>query len=218
MWLVRNRTFRSNSYIVALSDGRGCVVIDPGLDTDLLATRLAELALVPQAVISTHGHFDHIGGVAHIQEAWDVPFYLHAADERIAASANFTMLMCNVPGRIRLPKVDGRLIEGSDISFGSDVFRVLHTPGHTPGSCVVQCGSLVFSGDTFYRDSVGRNGLPGEDAEVLHATLRGLWGLLPDEAIVLPGHGHAGSFGEIRKVNEHFREIVRMERSLEDHG
>jgi hydroxyacylglutathione hydrolase len=216
VWRVQNRQFPSNTYIVGLGDGRGCVVIDPGLDIDVICESLVSIDLAPQAILCTHGHFDHIGGAAEIRAQYGAPVYLHNADLRVAKSANFTMLICKVPGKTIVPIVDGPVDDLFCLDIGPHPFRFRHLPGHTPGSCLIEYDNYLFSGDSIYRDSVGLNSLPGEDVQQLAESLRAVWDSIPDDVVVYPGHGNYSSFGEIKIGNSDLRALVGLRESRND--
>lgn len=192
--------FESNSYVCPTSVPGECLLVDPGLDLAAVEAGLAESGLRPVAVLCTHGHFDHLGSAGAIQNRYQVPVYLHRDDARTANTSNFLMMAFKVPGRIALPRFD--FVDGSfDARFGGDEVRWLHTPGHTPGSSVLLFRGNAFTGDTLYRDGVGLVSLPGEDAEALRRSIAGLFDVIPEDAVVQPGHGGSGRLGDIKRGN-----------------
>ena len=198
---VTNGVFTSNCYILRLSAAGDCIVIDPGLDAAPILAALELAALRPLAVLCTHGHFDHAGTAAALQRSFSCPVHLHALDLKTLKSSNFLLMAFKVPARIELPSVTP--VEGARtvLTFGAHQVVFHHAPGHTPGSCVVQYSEHLFTGDTLYSRGVGLSKLPGEDPDVLRATLRALWSRFPDDNIVHPGHGDAAQFGWIKLSN-----------------
>jgi len=207
---VRNAVFTSNSYVCATSDPGSCVLVDPGLDGPAIDAALARSGLRPRAVFCTHGHFDHVGSSGEYQRRFDIPVYLHRADVRTARGSNFLMMAFKISARIVLPPFE-LVDDGFALRVGDDEVRYLHTPGHTPGSCVVLFRGNAFTGDTLYRDGVGLVSLPGEDEARLRQSILGLWDRLPDDVWVNPGHGGAGPFGEIKQQNAALRRFLGLE-------
>jgi hydroxyacylglutathione hydrolase len=210
LWRIGNREFASNTYICGNQDSVQCVVIDPGLDTEALEEALEELGVTPNSIFCTHGHFDHIGGAAHLQRTYGVPMYLHRLDLKTLETANFTMMISRVNGRIAIPSVDVLVDDGSEIPFGLERLKFMHTPGHTPGSSFILFRGFAFSGDTLYRDSVGLNNLPGEDTAQLRQSIIEVWNRLPDSLLICPGHGGADVFGNIKNGNQKLRAFIGL--------
>ena len=210
VWSIRNRAFTSNTYVCRLEDNAGCLVIDPGLDHEALDRALARLRVRPAAVFCTHGHFDHLGGAARLKDAFDATLHIHAAERKVVQTANFTMMICKVEGRIKVPQFDVEAADGSRYLSGADEVRFLHTPGHTPGSSFVCWRDCIFTGDTLYRDSVGLVSFPGEDASRLKQSLSRVWSLVPDASMICPGHGGAGRFSGIKRDNTALREFLGL--------
>lgn len=206
---IRNGLFDSNTYVCPTSEPGACLVIDPGLDAAAIEAALAAAALRPVAVVCTHGHFDHVGSAAVLQQRFDIPVYLHRADERTARTSNFLMMAFKIDGRVTLPRFE-LVGESGVLRFGDDELRWIHAPGHTPGSSVLLFGGNAFTGDTIYRDGVGLVELPGEDRAALRASIAGLWTEIPDDVLVNPGHGGAAAFGDVKQNNASLRQFLGM--------
>jgi hydroxyacylglutathione hydrolase len=207
---VRSSVFDSNSYLCPTSVPGECLLVDPGLDGKAIDDALEASGLRPVAVACTHGHFDHVGRAEEYQRRLGIPVYLHRDDTRTASGSNFLMMAFKVPARITLPRFS--LVEGgAPVRVGADELRWIHTPGHTPGSCVVLFQGVAFTGDTLYRDGIGLVSLPGEDEALLRRSIEGLWSDLPAATLVCPGHGGSAPFGEIQVGNRPLRRFLGME-------
>lgn len=210
VWRIRNRGFMSNTYIALLDQPGDCIVIDPGLDLGRIEETLAHLQVRPVGIFCTHAHFDHIGSAAPLRDRFAVPVHLHPADGGLLARANFLMMVCKAEGRIDIPTVDVELAEGVDLLNGQDTIRVIHTPGHTPGSCLLQFRDVVFTGDTLYRDSAGVVNFPGENQTMLRGSLLRAFEYLPESSLICPGHGGAGILEEIKRKNHELHRFLHV--------
>ena len=188
-----------------ISEGK-CLVIDPGDSGDRIAADLGSLEVA--GIICTHGHFDHVGGVAALKEATGAPFLMHAADVQLASHARESAF----PGSgvyDNAPQPDRLLSEGDTVEVGSAVFTVIETPGHTPGSiCLLGSGTaegILFSGDTLFAGSRGRTDLEGGDEDAIMASLARLKREIPADTAVLSGHGYETTMGYEVKTNPFLR-------------
>ena len=193
----------TNCYVVETGDG-SCIVLDISEEIGKLTAYLEANALTVSAILLTHGHYDHIGGVARIQKAYQAPVYVHAADAAMLTSEKESMAtwLANQPFD---PVTKFQTIQdGETISIGSLSFHVLHTPGHTSGSVCYQCEDVLFSGDTLFRLSRGRTDFPGgSDADMLQS-LKRLYDL-PGDYTVYPGHNEATTLQYERDHNPNMR-------------
>ena len=169
----------TNCYLAADENGNAAV-IDPGDGAQEILARAAQEGLTIAAILLTHAHYDHM---------------LAAAEVRAATGA---------PGRMPELTADRVVREGDVIEAGGLRFTVLHTPGHTPGSCCYLCRRTLFSGDTLFMDSEGRTDFPGGDPHALAASLRRLAALEGDYA-VYPGHGPATTLSRERAENPYLQ-------------
>ncbi len=181
---------------------REAFVVDPGDQAGRILSRLAAHGLATKAIVLTHGHIDHVGAVAELRRATGAPVYLNEHDfatySQIGAQAAW--LGMEAP---ELADIDGRLGDGDTLQLGSTRFTVLHTPGHTPGSVALWAASeqLLVSGDTLFRESIGRTDLPGGDARRILVSIRQKLLPLPDETVVIPGHGPETTMGHEKRYN-----------------
>jgi glyoxylase-like metal-dependent hydrolase (beta-lactamase superfamily II) len=209
---VTGGVFPSNSYVCAANIPGGCFLVDPGLDARLIDRALTERGLEPRKVFCTHGHFDHVGSAAYFQRKYGSEVYLHKNDMKTAKACNFLLMAFKIPARVEMPQFT--LIEGDDFTcdIGGAPLRYHAAPGHTPGSCVIEFGESLFTGDSLYAHGVGLSSLPGENLDMLRKSLLSLWDRLPEGSWVYPGHGENALFGEIRLRNTALCDFLGLSR------
>lgn len=209
--LIKNKTFVSNSYLICDKKENTCIVVDPGLDANILLAEIETSRLKPLAVLSTHGHFDHIGSAKDIQIKYAVPFYMHEADYKMSQSANFFLKVAGIPHSIQTPKPDVLLKSDSpNLNIGSFSIGINHLPGHSPGSCVFTWNKYLFTGDILYKNGLGPESIPKEDKHLLRDSIVKLFALFTDECIVLPGHGQYDSLGSIKTNNLALKQFLEL--------
>lgn len=171
--------YQTNCYLVWKEGSDRCVVIDPGYQPEKVLEAAARLNKSVAAVLLTHGHFDHVGGVKQIAEETGCPVYLDPRERTMPAYMTNGELYSthSYPDRLEVAGL---------------TFLVLSTPGHTPGSVCLLCEETMFSGDTLFAGSCGRTDLPGGDSNQIRSSLKMLAGLEKDYR-VLPGHGEAST-------------------------
>ena len=189
---------QANCYL--LSDEEGATaVIDPGHEagTILETVRAGELAV--EAILLTHAHFDHILAADELRRETGAPVYVYETDAPALADPrrSLTVLAKGGAGPLR---ADHLLKDGEELRVGRLAVSVLHTPGHTPGSCCFLCGDALFSGDTLFAGSIGRTDFPGGDDQAMAASLRMLAALEPGIR-VFPGHGESTTLSKERMEN-----------------
>jgi hydroxyacylglutathione hydrolase len=211
--------FGTNCYLVATGAGEQCVIIDPGIGVlDRLDEVLAEHRLTPAAVLLTHGHLDHTFSAAPICGARGISAYLHPGDLEMLAdpSKGLSMSLEELFGG-RMPYTEPESVEeltdGQTLRIAGLEFTINHAPGHTGGSVMFQSPGpdaepLCFSGDVLFAGSIGRTDLPGGSMDAMWASLRDKVLTLPDETIVLPGHGPSTTIGQERAGNPYLREAA----------
>ena len=202
--MLHTRIFSFNplgtNCVVLWADGsKTCTVVDPGMSSDDAEDRLLEFfrseGLTPEAILLTHGHFDHCWGVERLLARYPVPVYLHPADVEslhkgpavFKGMQSFKKLLHDFPTE---PLSDGQVLELSGASF-----KVIHTPGHTPGGVCFwsERNNLLLSGDTLFAGSIGRTDLEGGDYDALMQSIQHKLLSLPGETDVIPGHGQPTS-------------------------
>lgn len=202
---IPSQPFDENSYVVHVDGRDDCLVFDPGLEPDKIIDYLQRKKLTPAAFLCTHGHADHIGGNAALKGAWpDCPLVIGAGD-----AAMLTDAWLNLSGQFGMPVVsppaDQTLVEGERYSAAGIELEVFEIPGHSPGHIVfIYKGTepyQVFGGDVLFAGSVGRTDFPGGSFEELAAGVHRVLFALPDDTVVLPGHGPHTTVGEERRTN-----------------
>jgi glyoxylase-like metal-dependent hydrolase (beta-lactamase superfamily II) len=190
-----------NCYIVSRKTTNRALVIDPGDDAEDVVAALRDAELTLEAVLLTHGHFDHIHGVPGVVAAFGIPVYLHEADHALYHSPRNAMPPL-VPPTPNLPKPQPVLPP----TPGFDV-QVLHTPGHTPGgvSFLLSDDNVLFSGDTLFAGSVGRSDFPGGSAADLMDSITNTLFALPGNTRVYPGHYGPTTIAQERDHNPFVR-------------
>ena len=202
--MLHSRIFQFNplgtNCTVLWADGsRFCTVADPGMSSDDGEKELLDFfsreGLTPDAILLTHGHFDHVWGVERLLARFSVPVYMHPADKGILAdgASAFRGMQSMKVFRHNFPTVD--VADGSVVTAGGVSWKVLHTPGHTPGGVCYwsQENNLLLSGDTLFAGSIGRTDLVGGDYDRLMASIKEKLLNLPGETDVIPGHGQPTS-------------------------
>ena len=194
--------------IVMDREKKRAIVVDPGGDLEVIVARLSALDATVEAIVHTHTHIDHVGATAGVQRTTNARACIHEADRFLydLLPVQAAMLGIELP---ETTEMDGSLRDGDSIRAGDLEMCILHTPGHTPGSVtfVVKAdgATRVFTGDTLFRRGIGRTDLWGGDFDTIKRSLREKILVLPDDAIVVPGHGPETTIGDERATNPHLR-------------
>lgn len=195
---------QTNCYILSPDGSNDCVIIDPGGDPQRIIDAVQSADLRPRYILCTHGHADHTGGVALLHETFEAEFYLHSADIVYSTDPPSWLVMA-LGGFEEPPDPDAELEEESSLPLGSLEIELIRTPGHTPGSTCFKFEDMVFTGDTLFRESIGRYDLPGGDGEQEISSIREKLLILDDATRVFPGHGPSSTIEHERKSNPFLR-------------
>jgi glyoxylase-like metal-dependent hydrolase (beta-lactamase superfamily II) len=181
---------------------REAIVVDPGDDIADIQAILARHGLKVKAIVITHAHIDHIGGAAKLKAATGAPVYMNANDQPLYDNLEMQAgwLGMQTPERT---VIDSAVKEGDSLALGPAEFHVLHTPGHTQGSISlwIPAENKLVAGDTLFRDSIGRTDLPGGDYRQILSSIHAKLMPLPDEAVVICGHGPSTTIGREKRFN-----------------
>lgn len=193
-----------NCYVVYDENSRQAMVVDPGDEAERIIAFIDKEKLVPQFIINTHGHWDHIGAVQALKDRYGVPFYMHQADAEWFQEPLCSLFGENKSGCLA---VERTINDGDEIDFAGQILRVIHTPGHTKGGCVLWMESMnaAFTGDTLFKGTVGRTDFPGGSYEEILESVQKKLALLPDSCTIFPGHGPKSEMAWERAHNPYLR-------------
>ena len=206
--------FRENTYLV-WDDTKECIVVDAGNmnegENRILAEMISSRDLKPVMAVNTHGHFDHLGGAMWLKEQYGVAFACSSKDQFLIDSVSGGMvygIKCN-----DVPAIDVDLDAVTEVKFGNSTLKVIKTPGHTPGHVVLfgQEDKVLFTGDTLFRESIGRTDLPGGNYSWIMKSI--IEEILPlgDDVTIYPGHEDASTIGHESLYNPFVVEVLNNE-------
>jgi len=191
--------FASNCYVVGDESSKDGMIIDPGAEADQIMRVVGDLGLNIKLIVLTHGHMDHVGALKEVKEVTGAQIAIHADDA--PSLQDNTMRHVFSRSSESLPPPDVLLKEGDTVDVGELHFRILHTPGHTPGGICLSAEGIVFTGDTLFNFGIGRADFPGASYDQELESIRTKLMPLPDNTIVCPGHGPDTTIGVERRVN-----------------
>ena len=190
--------FGSNCYIVGSETTGEALVIDPGDEPDKILKALEDSKVTCKLIVATHAHIDHISGAKKLKEATGAEFAMHEAEQTGQGRSIALMFGLSYDSP---PQPDRWLKEGDTVEVGELSFEVVHTPGHTPGGISLIGHGVVFSGDTLFNFGIGRTDFPGGSYDQLLDSIRTKLMTLPDDTVVLSGHGPQTDIGTERRAN-----------------
>jgi len=191
-----------NCSIIGDESTHEAMVIDPGDDIDEILAIVDEHKLMVKQIVITHAHIDHVGGAMKLREKTGAPILLNQSDYALLKMLDVqaSWLGMRSPGKV---EIEAGLMDGQTLSAGNIEGNVLHTPGHTEGSVCLYfpAEKLLIAGDTLFARSIGRTDLPGGSFEKIMRSLHNRVLVLPDETLVIPGHGPQTTIAEEREEN-----------------
>ncbi|MBA3656718.1 MAG: MBL fold metallo-hydrolase [Gemmatimonadaceae bacterium] len=200
--------FQENCYLVADDSSGVSAVVDPGDEPDRIIDMIERSGTTPQAIWITHGHVDHVGGIAGVKRKWNVPVLLHPLDDPVYRLAGRSAEMYGIPFE-EPPPPDSPFSEGQILSLGTLRFEVNHRPGHAPGHVIMHGHGIALVGDCLFAGSIGRTDLPFSRPQDLAASLKQI-SQLPPETIAYPGHGPSTTIGEELESNPFLNGSARI--------
>ncbi len=190
----------TNCYFLIGSDSGECAVVDPGAEAGKIIAKLEEKNLKCTHILLTHAHFDHIMALEEVRAETGAPVFVHEADSDFLTDNDLNCMSVFSSENLKINPADRLIRDGDELEIAGETVKVMHTPGHTPGSVCFLCGSDIISGDTLFRGSIGRYDLPGGDFMTLLGSLKALSELEGDRR-VYPGHGPSTNLDRERGAN-----------------
>ena len=199
VWTLLVGPMGANCYILECEETRAAVVIDPGADADKILGTINEHDLRLKLIVNTHGHVDHIADNSELKQNTSAPLLIHSADADMLVNPqeNLSFFMGT---SISSPASDRLLADGETLEVGTFHLKVMHTPGHSPGSICLLSDDCIFTGDLLFAGGIGRYDFPGSSYTALVDSLRKVM-MLDDDLIVYPGHGPTTTIGDERRTN-----------------
>jgi glyoxylase-like metal-dependent hydrolase (beta-lactamase superfamily II) len=206
--------FAENAWVIGNRRTGEAIAIDPGDQPDEILAMARDMGVTIKLIANSHAHIDHILGVRGVQSATGAKFLLHQGDLAIARNAAGTAASFLGRPVDPPPDPDAYPDDGDEIDVDGVKLKVIHTPGHTPGSLSFYTEGMLFSGDTLFQGSIGRTDLPGGDYDQEMASIVDKLLTLPDDTVVLPGHMRETRIGFERQANPFVLQELERRRGI----
>lgn len=191
----------TNCYLVKEKDSQAGFIVDPGGNPRGIIALADKMGLVPQGILLTHGHFDHMLAAPELKSYWDIPIYAGEKERQLLLEPHYSLAL-HVGENLSL-RADKYIEEKDNLIIGNTKIRIIETPGHTPGGICyyIEEEKVIFVGDTLFYESVGRTDFPGGSMSTLQDSIRRKLFTLPDDVSVYSGHGSDTTIGHEKKYN-----------------
>ena len=191
----------TNTYLVENEKLKELIIVDPAACPEYMVSHIKTMGYEPKAIFLTHGHFDHIMGIDKWIKEFNVPVYAHMDEKDVLTDAKMN-LSCMLGVSYTFNQIE-ELQDGDVLEIAGFSFEVIHTPGHTKGGCCYyeEAEEVLFSGDTLFRQSVGRSDFPTGDMSTLVRSIKEKIFVLPDEIMVYPGHNDYTCIADEKRKN-----------------
>ncbi len=196
-----------NTYIVYDDNSKECLIVDPSSDSDIIINKINTMKLMPKYIVLTHAHGDHIGAVGEVKAKLNIPVFVHKDDYEMLMDPDLNLSKSMSYGPISI-KADGVLKDNDYLTLGGKLLRVIHTPGHTKGGICLYFDNYLISGDTLFKGSIGRTDLYGGNFNDIINSLINKIAILPDDTVVLPGHGPSTTIKEEKLRNPYIKKYL----------
>lgn len=197
-------SFLMNCYIIGCEKTNDCAIIDPGGSFEYIVERVTALGFSPKMILLTHGHSDHIGAVEDLKNKYNIPICVHEFDSEMIKEPELNYSYDVFRKKISLD-TDMLLKDGQIIDLGELKINVIHTPGHTRGSVCYKIEDIILSGDTLFKNTIGRTDLVGGSMEDIINSIANKLLVYNDDVKVYPGHGSETSIGDEKKANPYVK-------------
>lgn len=199
--------YQANCYIISVNDR--ALIVDPGAEASKIIQYLATKRLKPEAILMTHGHFDHIGALKEVQAKYEIPVYAHKDEEEYFTNAGYNLSWKSGRTPIEIQDLSAFTFINEDqtIELLDQQINIRHVPGHSLGSIAFyfKDAGVVISGDALFKGSIGRTDLIHGNHDQLISSIKAKLFTLPDDTVVYSGHGSATTIGDEKQLNPFFR-------------
>lgn len=196
--------YAANCYIVFCKETKEGIIVDPGDESNRIIKSIEDNNLNIKYIVLTHGHGDHIGGVKELKKLLKVPVLIHEDEVDLLANADKNLSYRMSIGSVEI-NPDETLRDNSVIEFGKQRALVIHTPGHSPGGICIKINNQLITGDTLFKNSIGRTDLYSGDFDSIIKSIKSKILNLGDDIVILPGHGDLSTIGNEKIYNRFLR-------------